>query len=226
MKERQFKGLWIPVEVLSTPGLSAVDKMLWADIDSFTGNDSTWFKSNATVAEEFGVSERSVSRSLKNLTEAGLVRLKKNDGRTRYYVSTLPRQIGESGSPEPTGQHRQVGDIDNNREKQTRKQSRFMPPTSEEVKDYFFEVDGDVRKRVGDGVWTGVTDTEALKFYDYYTANGWTQGRGKQLKDWKAAARNWMRNQNKWNNERDNKTRGNVGQEFSPEAINKFIHQG
>jgi hypothetical protein len=105
-----------------------------------------------------------------------------------------------------------------------------MPPTSEEVKDYFLEVCADVRERVGDGVWTGMTDmiavAEALKFFDYYTANGWTQGRNKPLKDWKAAARNWMRNQNKWNNERDNKTRGNVGQKFSPEAINKFIHQG
>lgn len=223
--KRQFQGLWIPIEVLSRPGLSAVDKMLWADIQSFTGNDSTWFKSNATVAAELGVSERSVSRSLKTLTDAGMIKLQKNDGRTRYYVSTLSRQFGESDSPDVTGQPRQVGDIDNKREKQTRKQSRFIAPTSEEVRMYFFEVDGDVRKVVGDK-WTASTDTEALKFYDYYTANGWTQGRGKPLKDWKAAARNWMRNQNQWKNERQTKSAGFEAGNFNPDALHNYISQG
>lgn len=29
------------------------------------------------------------------------------------------------------------------------------------------------------------------EFVDFYTANGWTQGRGKPIVDWKAAVRTW-----------------------------------
>ena len=32
-------------------------------------------------------------------------------------------------------------------------------------------------------------------FWDHYESNGWMQNRGKPIKDWKAAARNWIRRQ-------------------------------
>ena len=32
------------------------------------------------------------------------------------------------------------------------------------------------------------------KFVDFYTANGWVQGKNKPIKDWQAAVRNWHRN--------------------------------
>lgn len=31
------------------------------------------------------------------------------------------------------------------------------------------------------------------RFVDYYTANGWSQGRGKPIRDWQAAVRTWER---------------------------------
>ena len=60
---------------------------------------------------------------------------------------------------------------------------RFTPPTIEEVSEYFVSL--------------SYTDSEADRFYDYYTSNGWKVGKGK-MKDWKAAARNWMRNEKSW----------------------------
>ena len=54
--------------------------------------------------------------------------------------------------------------------------SRFVPPTLEEVAAY-------CRER-GKGV-------DPQRFHDYYTANGWTQGKGKPIKDWRAAVRTW-----------------------------------
>lgn len=53
---------------------------------------------------------------------------------------------------------------------------RFVPPTLEEVRAYCQER--------GNGV-----DPEG--FADFYTANGWKQGRGKAIVDWRAAVRTW-----------------------------------
>jgi hypothetical protein len=55
---------------------------------------------------------------------------------------------------------------------------RFSPPTREEVEAYCRER----RNRV-----------DAQCFLDFYTANGWTQGRGKPIRDWQAAVRTWER---------------------------------
>ena len=62
------------------------------------------------------------------------------------------------------------------------KKKNFAPPTLEEVKAYCEE-----RKN-------GI---DAQYFIDYYTANGWTQGKGKPIKNWQAAVRTWERNNSK-----------------------------
>lgn len=56
--------------------------------------------------------------------------------------------------------------------------ARFTPPTVDEVEDYCHER--------GNGV-------DAEKFVDFYSANGWKQGRNKPIVDWKAAVRTWER---------------------------------
>ncbi|MGG7035738.1 MAG: transcriptional regulator [Flavobacterium sp.] len=42
------------------------------------------------------------------------------------------------------------------------------------------------------------SETEAKKFYNYYSSNGWLVGGKTKMKDWKAAARNWMLNSKKF----------------------------
>lgn len=54
--------------------------------------------------------------------------------------------------------------------------TRFVPPSVEEVRAYC--------KEKGYGI-----DPE--RFVDYYQANGWVQGKGKPIKDWKACVRTW-----------------------------------
>lgn len=56
------------------------------------------------------------------------------------------------------------------------KRKRFIPPSVDEVRAYCQER----KNRI---------DPEA--FVDYYTANGWVQGKGKPIKDWKATVRTW-----------------------------------
>ena len=65
--------------------------------------------------------------------------------------------------------------------------TRFSPPKAEEVGAYF-------RER---GLPPTSAQTEAEKFIDRYTANGWLVGKAR-MKDWKAAARNWLRNRKEW----------------------------
>lgn len=68
-----FKGVWIPRQIINHPALTAIDKMLWADIDSVSGENRGWIKLNKTVADEFGVSERSITRAVAKLKELRLV---------------------------------------------------------------------------------------------------------------------------------------------------------
>ena len=37
-------------------------------------------------------------------------------------------------------------------------------------------------------------NVSADQFIDHYDANGWVQGKGKPIRDWKAAVRTWERN--------------------------------
>jgi hypothetical protein len=55
-----------------------------------------------------------------------------------------------------------------------------FPPTLEFVKIYFNE--------------KGVSSIEAEKFFNYFESNGWLVGGRAKMKDWKAAARNWILN--------------------------------
>ena len=53
---------------------------------------------------------------------------------------------------------------------------KFIPPTLDEVAAYCNERRNNV---------------DPSMFIDFYTANGWTQGHGKPIKDWKACVRTW-----------------------------------
>ncbi len=55
----------------------------------------------------------------------------------------------------------------------------FTPPTIEEVQAYCLERRNNV---------------DPQRFIDYYTANGWLVGGKSKMKDWKAAVRNWEKN--------------------------------
>jgi len=64
-------------------------------------------------------------------------------------------------------------------EKDIKTRGRFTPPTIQELDAYITEHGYHV---------------DAEKFLDYYNSNGWMVGKN-HMKDWKAAVRNWSRNQ-------------------------------
>ena len=65
---------------------------------------------------------------------------------------------------------------------------KFKRPDPEEAKAYFAE--------------KGSTDTEAENFMDHFDSNGWKVGGKAPMKDWKAAARKWIRTKAEWNQQK------------------------
>jgi len=92
MAERAFKGIWIPREIWLESHLTAVERVLWAEIDSFTGQGSSYYKTNQQAAEELGISVRNVSRVIKRLEELGVIEIgKKGVRRVLRSTGQMPR---------------------------------------------------------------------------------------------------------------------------------------
>ncbi len=66
----------------------------------------------------------------------------------------------------------------------SKKQNAFQVPPLEHIQIYFEQ--------------KGYQKIEGEKFFNYYESNGWLVGGKSKMKDWKAAARNWMLNSNKY----------------------------
>ena len=202
--EREFKGVWIPAEIWLDSRLTLVEKALYAEIDSFTGNDKTFHKSNETIQLEYGVSRPTISKAIKNLTDLGFISAA-FDGRMRHLTVQADRKILSGRGKESFGQtvknlraegknSTSTNTIERT-EDNTSKKRGTRPKDLDEVLESFKEV--------------GAEESEALAFFDYYEANGWTQGRNKPIKDWKAAARGWIRRSHQFKkNERQNKRTG------------------
>ena len=111
-------------------------------------------------------------------------------GEMEHLVGTIGTKVGTIGPH--TIEHTKENTIEPTIEK---KQTKNKPKDLDEVLESFKEV--------------GAEESEALAFFDYYEANGWTQGRNKPIKDWKAAARGWIRRSHQFKkNERQNQRTG------------------
>jgi hypothetical protein len=78
---------------------------------------------------------------------------------------------GELHSPEKTKNSRAIPSPSKTRQ-------RFVPPSLDEVKSFFLENKSDY--------------IEAEKFFNHFESNGWLVGGRTKMKDWQAAARNWI----------------------------------
>lgn len=66
------------------------------------------------------------------------------------------------------------------KEKKLRKKKKDLTPTIENVKNYFLE--------------QHFPELEAIKFFNYFSSNGWLVGGKTPMVDWQAAAQNWILN--------------------------------
>lgn len=92
-QEREFKGVWIPKQIWLDDRLEALDKMIFAVIDSFTSEEKNCFASNKYFADFCKCSERKVSNSITKLIKYGYVDKVNFDGRTRQLRSCLTKVV-------------------------------------------------------------------------------------------------------------------------------------
>lgn len=145
---------------------------------------------------ECGMSPSTFRFQLKKLELFGNISLETDRQKTLVTVTNygdyqdLPKENGQRLDNDLTTDGQRV---DTNEEvKKIRKKEERLPPTKEDVDDYFLEM--------------GIRN-ESSKFFDYFESNGWRVGRNK-MKDWRSAARNWKR-------------RGIEGGMIKPQAIKK-----
>lgn len=69
--------------------------------------------------------------------------------------------------------------------KTNKTKTSFSPPSLEMVKAFFIEVES--------------TQAEGENFYNYFESNGWLVGGKAKMKNWQAAAKNWIKRSAKFN---------------------------
>ena len=189
-------------------GLKGIDLLLYAVIYGFSQDGDSEFKGSRNyLAEWCGCSMSTVARSLKSLQEDGLIEQVHHSADNKevfYKAITNPSVKMTQASVKMTRASCQndtslvskcyeprvkmtraikddniADNIADKREAQTRPRAQFVPPTLEEIKQYSEEIGNQL--------------VDPVSFFEYYSANGWIQGKNKKLRDWKAAFRLWIR---------------------------------
>jgi len=99
MENREFKGVWIDKNIWLHPELTLIEKALLAEIDSFTGANKAFFKSNETIQTEYKISRPTISKSFKKLEKLGLIKIR-FDGRVRKITYQAEGKIFKSSRKE------------------------------------------------------------------------------------------------------------------------------
>jgi len=166
--------------------------------EMFTCNKGQSFRSIEQWTDLFSCSKKTTIKFFKMLQSDDMIRYEivGKGNRRKHLLSVVNwekyqvKGTEESTERVPETPPKEYSNIppnnkENNLNKETKdKCSRFSPPTLDEVMDYVTE-------------WNLQIDPK--HFLDFYTSNGWRVGKN-PMKDWKAALRNWTKNETKFKN--------------------------
>lgn len=157
LNERPFNGT--PTDVARELGIrSNEDEVTYVLNRYFVQNDNgDW------IHERIEEDIQAYHDKRKQQSEAG-----KASAKARKAKASKRSLNGRSTNVQPTNNHKP---ITNNHSKSKPKAKRFVPPTLDQVIEY--------AASRGQGDWL------AKKFYDYFTAGNWKDGKGNQVKNWK-----------------------------------------
>jgi hypothetical protein len=164
--------------------------------------------SRRTIASELHISDSKVQRVLKSFESEHQIEQRTNRQSRLITIVSWDKYQGSEPPSEPQVNHDRttseprVNTIEEsnkgnkgNKGKKNNSNRTFKPPAREEVQAYIDEKGYSVN---------------AERFMDYYIANGWMVGKN-HMKDWKAAVRNWERNNDTRRSDKERKgVRGTV----------------
>ena len=152
-------------------GLKPLEFCILSKVEEFTSKGKYCYITNSSLAELFGVSERTIKAYIKKLIEKGLLKktnTKINEKGKQRRILTIPEMqnpspIGEETAPNP------IGSI-----KKRAKQNAPKIPTQEEFKEFF---KGQGQEKLANG------------FYEYCTnEKGW-----ENITNWRAYAKKYIK---------------------------------
>lgn len=167
--------------MMSVLGLSGNDLLAYALIYGYSQDgQGMYFGSIRHTADALNISPRAATDVLKRLEERGIITkvdTVMNGIQRCARCAVVPEEVKRT--PPPLGRTPKKEDKPR---QQTSKlaPARFKKPTLDEVREYCQQRNNSI---------------DAERFYAYYEANGWVQGRGKPIKSWKAAIITWEKTQ-------------------------------
>lgn len=93
-EKRDFRGIWIPKEVWLDKKLSAIEKVILAEIDSMSSKRG-FYASNAYLSEFCQCSERYITQSISKLIKLKYIEVVAFNGRQRFLKSNLKSTSGQ-----------------------------------------------------------------------------------------------------------------------------------
>lgn len=202
------RGFFIPADIWDNPDLTLQEKVILAEIASFSKNGKECYISNSRIAEILGLQIRQAENIFYCLVAKGIVKTTRFDGKNRYVkvvegwqsIATQTRNVVRgrlaknniSDSQSTATKTRNVvrhtistdttyPSILESTDKNIhdkKERKTFVSPSVEDVIDYACSI--------------GHPEFNAEYFVDHYTGNGWKVGKT-AMKDWRATVRNWIR---------------------------------
>jgi len=220
------KGIWIPFEIWELADLSPMQRILLAKIHALSQKDGVCWAGDEYLAESLVCTPQYIRKMRKDLCETEYIACEGYGHRRKMTVLLKATTVASNEwNKQPQLQELQQSlqveattvakvattvaeSIDTSIEynKEQVKSGRFKSPSIEECMNTFEEA--------------GSSTDEGEKFFNFYESKGWLVGKTK-MKDWKAAARNWIKRNN---DEQRNKTTTKKGP--SRDEFDNYIRHG
>lgn len=196
--------------------LSAVQLAIWADAWTWAQNGKPAYRTNEQLAELFGITVKSVSRAIAGLKSYGMLKAQTVNGRQRILTACIPTNVHPHERPSPSTSiptnvhaaspstsmlhpHERPPSIPTNvHQEENREENRIEKRIEKGAKPKKEARPKDLQTVIDAFEQAGAPSHLAQRFWNYYEANGWKAGRN-PMKDWKAAARNWVTDRNGYN---------------------------